>query len=292
MNPFVNLLKKSEFREWVAFPFNSMGYRNFAKSLYKASRLNDGPTRHLPRYLLPELWKNLGPRKAVVSCAGSVSFEELSERAVRLSNSFHRQGVTKVDRVATLLNNEQGWFDVMTACMISGIKMPMLNTHLKPDELVTCINNSAPRILVFSAAYLETIQVIENRLDSIELFVCSGTHDDIKGIPEQHPYVTLDELIEAGEQNLQKGGFGLPQMPFSGGSTGVPKFIVEGGNKAVEQRRQKGVSEKDLKTLKAKLVYGISQVGAGKVKGKIVSLIPGPLYHSGVQVAVFPLYFG
>ena len=28
--------------------------------------------------------------------------------------------------------------------------MPMLNTHLRPDELVKCINGSQPKVLVFS----------------------------------------------------------------------------------------------------------------------------------------------
>jgi long-chain acyl-CoA synthetase len=107
------------------------------------------------------------------------------------------------------------------------------------------------------------------------------------------PYlITLLDLINDGEYKLKKGGFGFSQMAFSGGSTGVPKFIVEGGSEGGSKRRMTGLSQHDLKQIKAKFAYGISQISVGKVKGQIVSLIPGPLYHAGTQVAVFPLYFG
>ncbi len=41
-----------------------------------------------------------------------------------------------------------------------------------------------------------------------------------------------------------------------------------------------------------RLIYGIARTGMGSVKGQIISLIPGPLYHGGVQAAVNPLYVG
>jgi len=292
MNPFVELLLKPEFRAWMGFPFRSMGYGNFIKSLIKARKLNDGPAKVLPRYLLPELWRNLGDRKAVVTSTGAVTFEELSERSVRLANSFYHQGLRESDRVAVLLNNEQAWFDVMLACGITGIKMPMLNTHLKPAELAKCINTCAPKILVFSESFLNSVQSIEKDLESVELLVCTSVDQSVV-LPKR--YVRFNELINKGEYKLEQGGFGFSQMAFSGGSTGVPKFIVEGGSEGgseISKHRMTGLSELDLKKIKAKFAYGISQISVGKIKGQIVSLIPGPLYHAGTQVAVFPIYFG
>lgn len=290
MNPFIELFRQPEFRQWVSLPFSSLGYGNFAKSLFNAYTRNRDPAKKLPRYILPELWKNLGNRKAVVTASGVVTFSELSERAVRLANSFYHQGIGQNDRVAVLLYNEQGWFDVMAACMISGIKMPMLNTHLNPDELVKCINDAKPKALVFSSDFVDIVASIRDRLKNIELLVCAGAESESS--KSNSSYASLESLLSNGDLTLEKGGFGLPQVPFSGGSTGVPKLIVDGGNKEVEKRRQKGVSEKDLKKLKAKMVHSVALVGPGKIKEQVVSLIPGPLYHAGVQVAVFPLFYG
>lgn len=290
MNPFVELLKKPDFREWAAKPFSTMGYLNLTKSLLKANKLNKGPRKNLPRYLLPELWKGLGDRKAVVSSTGAISFEQLADRGLRLSNRFYHEGLSSKDRVAILSSNEQAWFDVMTACLISGIKMPLLNTHLKADELAKCINNCAPKILVFSFEFLEKIQSIEAQLTNVEKLVCSCTKAEAKKIPAY--YLRLDTFIEQGKPYLEKGGFGLPQMAFSGGSTGVPKFIVDDERALGTNTRKKGLSAEGLKVLQAKLVYGVAIIGMGRVKGQIVSLIPGPLYHAGVQTAVFPIFFG
>ena len=291
MNPFVELLLKPEFRAFASFPFRSMGFSNFAKSFLKARKLNDGPGKVLPRYLLPELWKNLGDRKAVVTSTGVVTFEELSERSVRLANSFYQQGLRENDRVAVLLKNEQAWFDVMLACGLSGLRMPMLNTHLKPEELAKCINACMPKILVFSDLYLEIIKSIEHQLTGVKILVCSASESEVELPPH---YFYLDKLIAKGENHLEPGGFGFPQMAFSGGSTGVPKFIMEGGagENSSSIDRRKGVSDKELKQIKAKFAYGVSQISVGPIKGQIVSLIPGPLYHAGTQVAVFPIYFG
>ena len=290
MNPFLELLFKPEFCRFAALPLRSMGLKNFGKSLYFTKNKLLGPPNLLPRYLFPALWRNLADRKAVVTENGVLTFAELSERVVCLSNSLNSRGIKPNDRIATLLNNEQSWFEVMLACMIYGIKMPMLNTHLKPSELIQCINDCAPKVLIFSESYLDVIREIQPQLKGIQLFViCS---DKSQKYNDLNDYTTLNELIDSGSNKIEKGKFGLPQMPFSGGSTGVPKFIVEEGSKENQKYRQKGVSKRELAALKAKLLYGVSLVGAGQVRGQVVSLIPGPLYHTGVQVAVLPLYLG
>jgi long-chain acyl-CoA synthetase len=287
-----DLLKKHYFRQWIVKNLSSMGLANLIKSVYRARKLNRGWNQSLPRYMFPELWKGLGARKAVISSTGEVSFEQLADRAVRLSNRFHRLGITRRDRVAVLLNNEQGWFDVMSACTFSGIKMPMLNYHLKADELVKCINNCAPKVLVFSPEYLGTIKHIEEALESVEYFVCSGDQPviDSQRLPEH--YLTLETLIANGDPWLEEGGFGIAQMCFSGGSTGVPKFIVEKRIDKGCNPRMKGVTRHDMTRMVDRLIYGIARTGMGGVKGQIVSLVPGPLYHGGVQAAVNPIYIG
>ncbi len=108
-----DLLKKHYFRQWIVKNLSSVGLANLTRSLYRAMKLNRGSNQSLPRYMFPELWKGLGARKAVVSSTGELSFEQLADRAVRLSNRFHRLGITRRDRVAVLLNNERAWFDVV-----------------------------------------------------------------------------------------------------------------------------------------------------------------------------------
>lgn len=288
MSELTDLLKRQDVRQLLAKPLSSLGTFNVIKSTTKAGVASIGGG-NLPQQLLPELWKNLGSRKAVVSHSGTISFAEQSERALRLANAFYGLGLRRDERVATLLSNEQAWFDTMLACLISGYKMPMLNTHLKPAELVKCIDSCEPKILVFSPEFIDVVKEMESKLESKPTLVCSGDGD----LPAY--YFTLDSLIQDAKPKLPAalaGSIGLPVMPFSGGSTGVPKFITEGGSKGKNNPRMKGVDAASLKSLQAKLVGGLARLGLWSIPGPIVSMIPGPLYHAGPQTAVLPLLFG
>lgn len=293
VNTTFDLLKKHYFRQWIVKNLSSVGLANLVKSLYIGRKMSRGWNHQsMARYMFPALWKGLGARKAVITSTGELSFEQFADRAVRLSNRFHRLGLTERDRVAVFVRNEQGWFDVMGACMLSGNKMPMLNYHLKTDELVKCINNCAPKVLVFSPEYLGTIKHIEEVLESVEYFVCSGDGPAIDSETLPDHYLTLETLIAEGDPWLEKGGFGIAQMCFSGGSTGVPKFIVDNHTDEVRKPRMNGVTRRDMTRMVDRMIYGIARTGMGSVKGQIVSLVPGPLYHGGVQAAVNPLYIG
>ena len=286
MSSFLNLIKQKDVREFSVKPFASLGYLNVAKSLLISSRESGYDKKALPRFLVQSLFKGLGNRKAVVTESGSLSFTELETRAVTLANGFYKRGVSENDRVAILLDNEQAWFETMLACMLTGVKMPMLSTHLNQVELTNCINACAPKVLVFSRRLIGDIKQIENMLTSVELYVCA------EELMAAEPYTSLEALICSADYKLPPGGFGVAQMPFSGGSSGVPKFIQHKDDQSVVNRRMKGVTKRDLLALKQRFFYGLTSLGLGGIKGDIVSLVPGPLYHSGVQAAVAPLYLG
>ncbi|OUS32617.1 hypothetical protein A9Q99_00675, partial [Gammaproteobacteria bacterium 45_16_T64] len=138
MNSFLDLIKQKDVRQFASKPLASLGYVNFAKSLFLASRESAYDKKVLPRFLMQALFQGLGDRKAVVTESGVLSFSELETRAVKLANGFYKQGVIENDRVAVLLDNEQAWFETMLACMLTGVKMPMLSTHLNQVELKNC----------------------------------------------------------------------------------------------------------------------------------------------------------
>ena len=96
---------------------------------------------------------------------------------------------SKNDRVAVLLDNEQAWFETMFACMLTGVKMPMLSTHLNQVELKNCINSCAPKVLVFSHRLIGDIKQIEKELTSVELFVCASD------ATASEPYTSLEAMI-------------------------------------------------------------------------------------------------
>ena len=279
-------LQDKDIRSLMLAPAKNVGTFKMVKGIMSAIANGRGQSGGVPRHILPSIWRQLGSRKAVVTHDGFCTYEEYAARVTKLANSFHQQGINEGDRVATLLRNEQAWFDVMGAAMASGIKMPMLNIHLKPHELVQCVNACAPKALVFSEQYLEIVESIRSEIVSVQYFVVAGKGKYGEG------FIALEDWIQQGQDELPPGGFGVAQMPFSGGSTGVPKFIVDGDTKPKDNPLMKGVNKETLNDLKFKFARGFARLGLGSIKGPIVSMIPGPLYHSGVQTAVFPIFMG
>ncbi|MCB0220252.1 MAG: AMP-binding protein, partial [Chrysiogenetes bacterium] len=140
-----------------------------------------------------------------------------------------------------------------------------------------------------SPEFIDVVKEMEPKLESSPTLVCTGPGD-----LSAH-YCTLDSLLQGAKPALPaalSGSVGLPVMPFSGGSTGVPKFVTEAGAKGKNNPRMKGMDAASLKSLQAKLVGGLARLGFWSIPGPIVSMIPGPLYHAGPQTAVLPLFFG
>ncbi|WP_374972345.1 class I adenylate-forming enzyme family protein [Spongiibacter marinus] len=281
-----DLLKKKDFRQFVAKPFSSIGYKNSAKAVLSAKKLKGQSQDPAIRYFFQAIFRELGDRPALITDKGICTFVELESRVVRLANSLYESGVREGDRVAILLDNEQAWFEFMLACMWMGIKMPMISTHLKPTEITHCVNACEPKVFVYAQRFTDTVVDIESDLTSIEMFVCA------EGEPTAAGHKGLESLIARGNYNLPPGGFGVAQMPFSGGSTGVPKFISEDEEESETNPRLKGVDSTEMNRLTRKFVSGFARLGLGAIKEPIVSLIPGPLYHTGSQIAVAPLYIG
>lgn len=280
------VFKDQDLRQFLLTPPKSIGVTNLLRSVVSTVASGNARNGELPRHLIPKLWKQLGDRKAIVDRGQVCTFNEFSTRVVKLANAMNNFGINEGDRVATFLHNEQAWFDVMAASTVSGIKMPMLSIYLKPNELLQCLINCQPKALVFSEKYLPIVESIRADLTEIEYFIVAGSG------PYPEGYLALETLINSAEESLPPGGFGLAQMPFSGGSTGVPKFIVDADIRPENNPLMKGVSKEKMKELKFAFAQGAARLGLGSIKGPIVSMIPGPLYHAGVQTAVIPIFFG
>ena len=64
MNSLLDLVKQKDFRQFSSKPLASLGYLNFAKSLFIASRASGYDKKVLPRFLMQSLFQGLGDRKS------------------------------------------------------------------------------------------------------------------------------------------------------------------------------------------------------------------------------------
>ncbi len=238
-------------------------------------------------------WERLGDREAVIDGERRISFREFRERVLRVVDTLHALGLREGDACAVLLQNGLQWFEVNQACNLSGVTMPMLSWHLKPAEMAQCINRAAAKVVVADAAFVERILAISDQLTSVR-------HIVVVGIIDETPTGTLsyEKLVARAEPRLHPGKFHLSAKAYSGGTTGTPKFINMDQTAMfgeTDSARRGATREEALRMTLAQLAalgwYGLGDLH-DTLSGNARSLVPGPLYHAGVQVAVLPFLFG
>ena len=268
-----------------------IGWGNLARAGAKAvwrSRLNK---EQVGRQFLVSFWETLGDREAIIDGDRRISFSQFRNRVLRLADALHNFGLRPGDAVAELLYNGSPWFETMAACTITGYPMPMLNWHLRPQELADCINRAEPKVLIFDYEFIDSIRAIRNQLKTVQQFIMVGG-------PLLDEFVSYDGLLNRSKPELPPGKFDMAARPFSGGTTGTPKYINIDRDKIFsgEDKGRRGASKADvtrlgLMQLSAFYWYKIGE-NRDPITRNVRSLIPGPLYHAGVQIGVLPFFLG
>lgn len=286
------VLKMKQTRGAILSVAKQIGLKNGlvtgGKTLYrsKVNAINTGVA------FFSSYWETLAEREAIVCGAQRITFGEFRDRIFRLANGLSDLGVKSGDRVAELLPNCSQWFEVNLACAVSGRSMPMLNWHLKPQEITACVNRSEATALIFDPMYLDSIASIKDQLNTVKHFIVLG-NEAPSGM------IAYEDLIKKSSNKLTTGPFVMAPVPYSGGTTGTPKLLntdemakVLGDDDSV----RRGTSKDEITALALMQIGAFHWYKIGKCKDKVThnirSLIPGPLYHAGVQVAVLPFFLG
>ena len=149
-----------------------------------------------------------------------VTHAQFHVRVSKLANALRRLGLRRQDRVGILSQNRLEFQEVYGACEISGFICATVNWRLAIPEMVYIINDGAPKVLIFEAAYAETVLAMKDQLKSVEHFVCldGGEFGD-----------DYEALVASGEAS------GVPFRPrpddvafliYTSGTTGRPKGVM------------------------------------------------------------------
>ncbi|MBW2258051.1 MAG: long-chain fatty acid--CoA ligase [Deltaproteobacteria bacterium] len=161
-------------------------------------------------------------RTAVVDDASGERFTyaRMNARADRLATWLRDEaGVRRGDRVATVVHNGVEALDVFFACgKLGAIQVP-LNWRLHPEELAALIDQTEPRVVVYSEAFRPDLQTIADDRASVTAWV----HLDGEGVPGSTAWgIALDGPSEpVSEPSLDPEDVAC--LLFTGGTTGLPK---------------------------------------------------------------------
>ena len=157
------------------------------------------------------------------------SFAGMRDAAAGLAGAFAESGVRHGDRVAIMSENRLEVVDAWFACAWLGAILVPFNTATRGPQLQHVLTDSAPRVMIAEARFLENLEVLERMPEELErLWVLDQPPGgDFRGIPleafpqptaavamaEVHPGDTVAILYTSGTTGPSKGVM-CPQAQF------------------------------------------------------------------------------
>ena len=164
-----------------------------------------------------------GKKEGVVSGSRRFTYSQFGERCERLAGGLLREGIRPGDRVAYLSFNThqllEGYFGVLLA---RAVVMP-LNVRLTPPELITILNHSAARMLLFENDFAPLVPHFRQACPAIERYVA---------LDDAHPAADLTsaELLDPNRvdrPDIFSFDEAAPaELFYTSGSTGTPKGVL------------------------------------------------------------------
>ncbi|HET6289886.1 MAG TPA: AMP-binding protein, partial [Amycolatopsis sp.] len=159
---------------------------------------------------------------AIVDEAGAVGWRLLGERVNRWIALLRDRGLGEGDRLACVLGNRRETFEVLLACLHSGITVVPVNWHLTDPEIAYIVSDSGSKALVVEPAYAETAgRAVARSTGECTTLIVTGSADEA-GFEAAEPL--LARMSPAEPEGQTCGA----TMLYTSGTTGAPKGVVNG----------------------------------------------------------------
>lgn len=169
------------------------------------------------------------PRRiAMIAGDRQIAFAEYDAAANRFAHLLLDAGITKGDRIATVLFNTPEYCVAHFGNARAGSVLVHISPMYAAPEIARIVERTRPKVLVIDAAIADKIDAVRDRLTSVErvIVVDEDTpgavltqefEDAIAGFPSANPEIDIDPADPVA-------------MTFTGGTTGEPKGAVVSHN--------------------------------------------------------------
>jgi fatty-acyl-CoA synthase len=170
----------------------------------------------------------LSPERVALIDANSgaeITYAAWNQRVNAVAYAFMNLGLHKGERVAVLAMNSLAYLDIIFACQKTGIVLQALNWRLSTSELKQLIQAATPRMLIYSADFLEKALELQSQ-SSLVVDYMVGIEDAL-----EDGHMLWEELLAYGADppppSQDTVSMDDPWMLcYTGGTTGLPKAAI------------------------------------------------------------------
>lgn len=149
-----------------------------------------------------------------------LTFRGLGVLSRRLANYLINSGINKGDKLAILSESMPEWGAALFASVLSGAITIPLDIKLTEYELTSILNDSKPKVLIVSNAFLEKALKLKETIDSLEQIIIL----DDSGSNTNYP-----NLYNIPDETNRKWRHRAPSKTafiiYTSGTTGTPKGV-------------------------------------------------------------------
>ena len=154
-----------------------------------------------------------------------LTFRQANQRADRLANWLHSQGVEHGDRVAILARDGIEHLDTFFACSKLGAVHTALNWRLHWQELVEIFHQTGPKLLVYSIDFAESAAQLAQAFPTLSFLHIEEAGERV--LPNEcvsrHFETTLQSSSDAPVTCHKLEAEDIAALIFTGGTTGLAK---------------------------------------------------------------------
>jgi fatty-acyl-CoA synthase len=153
-----------------------------------------------------------------------LTYRQMNERANKLASYFKSIGIGKGDRVANFARDGIEHLDTFFACAKLGAIHTAFNWRLHWREAVDIIENTTPKVLIYSDDFKSIISEIEHATRNSQFAIPNYIHLEGNGIANsKHFESTLQNSATTPVKCESLEAEDIAALIFTGGTTGLPK---------------------------------------------------------------------
>lgn len=168
----------------------------------------------LPRDIIRRAFRKFGPRLALSTPRGDLTFAQLEDRVRAFNGLCQQWGLRPGDRIFTLMKDEWEQIDIHLATFITGVQVTSFNEGHSLASMEKAVELLRPRFFFYDPSLLSK--------DSASLF---SRHADLRCVPVDAAYAEQLAAAPRLDPNPPIRADDLTGIGFTSGTSGEPKCL-------------------------------------------------------------------